>query len=99
MAAIEELASAAVDCGFHIHKELGPGLLESVYEAVLAEALTQQGLAVRRQQPVPITFRGLVFSDAFRADLIVEDSLIIEVKSVERNAPVLCVKPTLLLAA
>lgn len=88
MAGVEELAAAAVDCGFHIHKELGPGLLESVYEAVLAPALLQKGFAVARQQPVPISFQGLVFSDAFRADLIVENRLVIEVKSVERNAPV-----------
>jgi len=88
MSAIERVASVAVDCGFHIHKELGPGLLESVYEALLAEALAQQGLAVVRQQSVPINFRGVVLPEAFRADLIVENSLAIEVKSVERNAPV-----------
>ena len=88
MSAIERVASVAVDCGFHIHKELGPGLLESVYEALLAEALAEQGLAVVRQQAVPINFRGIVLPEAFRADLIVENSLIIEVKSVERNAPV-----------
>ena len=88
MPAIEELATAAVDCGYHIHKELGPGLLESVYEMVLADALRQRGYNVEQQRPVPIVFRERSFADAFRADLIVEDSLIIEVKSVERNAPV-----------
>jgi GxxExxY protein len=86
--ALEEIAATAVDSGFHIHKDLGPGLLESVYEAVLAEALRQQGFVVEQQQSVPIRFRAMSFSDAFRADLIVENSLIIEVKSVERNAPV-----------
>jgi GxxExxY protein len=86
--AIEDLAATAVDCGFHIHKELGPGLLESVYETVLAESLRQRGLSVEQQLPVPIKFRGLTFPDAFRADLIVEKALIIEIKSVERNAPV-----------
>ena len=88
MKAVEEIASIAVDCGFHIHKELGPGLLESAYEAVLAESLLQQGLAVTRQQSVAISFRGIVLPEAFRADLIVENSLVIEVKSIERNAPV-----------
>jgi iron complex transport system substrate-binding protein len=88
MPAVEELAAAAVDCGFHIHKELGPGLLESVYEAVLAQALRQHGLLVEQQRPVPIKFREMTSSDAFRADLIVENLLVIEVKSVERNAPV-----------
>lgn len=85
---IESVASVAVDCGFHIHKELGPGLLESVYEAVLYAALSERGLAVQRQRPVPISFRGVVLNEGFRADLIVENSLIIEVKSVEKNAPV-----------
>ena len=88
MPAVEQLAATAVDCGFHIHKELGPGLLESVYETVLAEALRERGLSVVQQQPIPITYRSMRFSDAFRADLIVENKLIIEVKSVERNAPV-----------
>lgn len=88
MSAIEEIATVAIDCGFHIHKELGPGLLESVYEAMLAEALVQHGLTVTRQKAVPISFRGIVLPEAFRADLIVDNSLIIEVKSVERNAPV-----------
>ena len=88
MPSLEELAAAAVDSGFHIHKELGPGLLESVYEVVLAEALRQRGFAVEQQRPVPIQFRGMIFADAFRADIIVENSLIIEVKSVERTAPV-----------
>jgi iron complex transport system substrate-binding protein len=86
--AIEEIAAIAVDSGFHIHKELGPGLLESVYEMNLAEALRQQGLFVQQQQAVPVTFRGIIFADAFRADVIVENSLVIEIKSVERNAPV-----------
>jgi len=85
---LEELASIAVDCGFHIHKDLGPGLLESVYEAVLAEALSQRGLGVARQQSVPISFRGITLPEAFRADIVIENSLVIEVKSVERNTPV-----------
>jgi len=85
---LEELASIAVDCGFHIHKDLGPGLLESVYEAVLAEVLSQRGLGVARQQSVPISFRGITLPEAFRADIVIENSLVVEVKSVERNAPV-----------
>src|SRR4029453_12064207 len=85
---IEAVASVAVDCGFHIHKELGPGLLESVYEVLLAAALAERGLAVGRQRPGPVNFRGIALNEGFRADLIVDNSLIIEVKSVERNAPV-----------
>ena len=85
---IEELATIAIDRGFHIHKELGPGLLESVYEAVLAASLTRAGLAVERQRPIPVQFEGVTLSEGFRADVVVEGVLIIEVKSIERTAPV-----------
>jgi len=88
MTDIEDLARIAIDCGFHIHKELGPGLLESVYEAVLAASLIREGLGVQRQKIIPIRYDGLLIEDAFRADLIIDDRLIIEVKSVEKCAPV-----------
>lgn len=83
---IEELARIAVDCGFKLHKELGPGLLESVYEILLAESLRERGLAVARQVPVPIRFKGVVVDNAFKIDLLVEDVLIIELKSTERDS-------------
>ena len=85
---LEKLARAAVDCGFRIHKELGPGLLESVYEAILANALTRNGLTVERQKPLPISFDGVQINEGYRVDLLVERQLIIEVKSVERLVPV-----------
>lgn len=85
---VEDLARVAVDCGLRIHRDLGPGLLESVYEAVMAASLLRAGLAVERQMPVPIEFDGMVFREGFRADLVVEDRLFIEVKSVDRLAPV-----------
>ena len=85
---VEELAKRTIDCGIRIHKELGPGLLESVYEAVLAASLERGGFRVVRQKPITIEFDGLTIADGFRADLVVEDRLIIEVKSVERTAPV-----------
>lgn len=85
---IEGLATIAVDCGFKVHEGLGPGLLESVYEAVLAQSLVRRGLAVERQKPVPIHFDGVVIDEGFRADLLVEGTLLIELKSVERIAPV-----------
>ncbi|MBA3404335.1 MAG: GxxExxY protein [Gemmatimonadaceae bacterium] len=85
---LEEVARICVDCGLHIHKELGPGLLESVYEALLAASLTRAGVPVERQVPIPISFDGLRLSEGFRADLLVGGSLIIEVKSIERLAPV-----------
>ncbi len=85
---VEELARVAVDCGLRIHRKLGPGLLESVYEAVLASSLAKRGLAVERQKPIEIKFDGLVLQEGFRADLVIEGVLIIEIKSVERLAPV-----------
>jgi iron complex transport system substrate-binding protein len=88
MGHLENLASAAIDAGYRLHKELGPGLLESVYEALLAAALARRGLKVERQRLIPVTFEGVTLPEGFRADLIVECQLIIEIKSVERNAPV-----------
>lgn len=85
---VEELASQAIDCGHKIHRELGPGLLESVYEAMLAAALSRRGLVVERQKPIPIEFDGMALGEGFRADLLVEESLSIEVKCTERLAPI-----------
>ncbi len=85
---VEELASIAVDCGLQVHRELGPGLLESVYEAVLSHCLEERDVAVRRQVPIPISFRGLQLREGFKADLVIEGALIIEIKSVEALLPV-----------
>lgn len=78
-----EVATIIVDAAYHVHKELGPGLLESVYEVILAHALKKRGVKVKRQVPVAIVFEGIKFDEGFRADLIVEDKVIIELKSVE----------------
>jgi len=88
MANLEELASVAVDSGFRIHRDLGPGLLGSVYDAILAASLARASLVVERQKLLPIEYGGLVLSDGFRIDLMVEGALVIEVKSLERLAPV-----------
>ena len=88
MADIEDLARTAVDCGFHIHKELGPGLLESVYEMLLAERLSRSGCTVERQKLLPVEFDGVSLPEGYRVDLLLDGKLIIEVKSVERLAPV-----------
>jgi GxxExxY protein len=85
---LERIAKTVIDCGFKVHEALGPGLLESVYDAVLAQALLQAGFAVERQKPIPIIFNGLVLEEGFRADIIVEGKLIIEIKSVEKLAGV-----------
>ena len=83
-----EIAKVVVDAAFHIHVKLGPGLLESVYETVLAYELERRGLRVVRQQPIPVVYDNLKFDEGFRADLIVEDKLIVELKSVETIHPV-----------
>ncbi|MFL0670362.1 MAG: GxxExxY protein [Erythrobacter sp.] len=81
---IDEVSGIVVDECIAIHRELGPGLFENVYEAVLAGRLGHRGLKVERQVPVPITFDGQVFDPAFRLDLLVEDRLVLEIKAVER---------------
>ena len=83
-----EIAKIVVDAAYHVHRRLGPGLLESVYEVILVNSLSGRGLNVERQKPVPIVFDGMKFDEGFRADLIVEDKVIVELKSVEKTAPV-----------
>jgi len=83
-----EIANMIMDAAFQIHRELGPGLLESVYEVILARKLTEMGLTVERQVPVPIIFQEIFFEEGFRADLFVGQKVIIELKSVERLQPV-----------
>ena len=83
-----ELASIVVDCCFHIRKSLGPGLFESVYEEVLSYELAKRGLVVKRQIEVPVQWDDIYIGIGFRADIIVESKLIIELKSVEHVLPV-----------
>jgi GxxExxY protein len=82
------IAREIVDAAFHIHTSLGPGLLESVYDAVLAYELGRRELRTVRQQPIPVVYENVRIDTGFRADLIVEDKVIVEVKSVEILAPV-----------
>ena len=77
-----------MDAAFHVHSALGPGLLETVYEVALEHELKKRGLAVKRQEPVGIVYDGIRFEEGFRADLVVGDCVIIELKSVEAVAPV-----------
>ncbi|HEY7555574.1 MAG TPA: GxxExxY protein [Candidatus Binatia bacterium] len=79
-----EIGTIVVDTALAVHRELGPGLLESVYEIVLAHELQRRGLRVSRQVPVSIRYKEMIFDAAFRADLIVEDKVIVELKSVEQ---------------
>ena len=85
---IERLARIAVDCGYRLHRDLGPGLLESAYEALMAEGLRQAGVAVERQIALPMKYNGVVVDNAFKIDLLIERSLVIELKSIERLAAV-----------
>lgn len=84
----EFLAKKIVHAAFVVHKELGPGLLEKVYEICMCTVLESEGIKVQRQVAVPINFRGLIFEDALRMDLFVEDAIICELKAVETVNPV-----------
>ena len=77
------ITGTIVDAAVKIHRELGPGLLESVYETCLTYELSRRGLSVQRQVPIPVTYRDMVFNEGFRADLIVNNSVIVELKSQE----------------
>ncbi len=82
------IGKEAVDAAVKVHRELGPGLMETVYEVVLARELEKRGLRVERQVPVPIVYGGMRFEEGFRADLIVEGKVILELKSVEQLSKV-----------
>jgi GxxExxY protein len=79
-----QLSKIILDAAFKVHTKTGPGLLETVYEVLLAHELRKQGLQVQRQVPIPIRYDELVFDEGFRADLLVEDKVIVELKSVEQ---------------
>lgn len=83
-----ELSEVIVDCCYQIRIQLGPGLLESVYEEILFHELILNNLKVLRQQPIPVIWKGQKMSLGFRADLIVENKVLVEIKSVEAIAPV-----------
>ena len=82
-----EIGKIVVDAAIKVHMALGPGLLESVYEIILAHALSKRGLHVDRQVPVSIEYDGIKFDEGFRADMIVENKVILELKSVEKVIP------------
>jgi GxxExxY protein len=84
----QKLESAAIDNGYRIYDELGPGLFGNVYEVVLAERLTREGLKVERQKPVPIIVDDQSFDEGFCCDLLVEDKLLIEIISADHLMPI-----------
>ena len=85
---LDDITGAVVDAALKIHKELGPGLLESVYEVVLARELDRRGFKVERQKPIRFEYDGMVFEEGFRTDLLVESRVVVELKSVEDIASV-----------
>jgi GxxExxY protein len=87
---IDEISGDVLDIAVRLHRDLGPGLLESVYEAVLAAKLERVGYRVVRQRPVDIEYDGIRFAAAFRIDLLVDDRLLVEITSVERLTPSHC---------
>ncbi len=82
-----EIGKIIVDCALNLHKELGPGLLETVYEVLLSHELELKGLRVKRQVQIPIEYHGIRFDEGFRADMIVEGKVILELKSIETVNP------------
>ncbi|MFY8216080.1 MAG: GxxExxY protein [Chthoniobacterales bacterium] len=85
---LDGVTGAVIDAAIKIHRELGPGLLESVYEAVLARDLSRRGFAVERQKLVPFVYDGMQFEEGLRLDLLIDGCVIVELKSVEKLAPV-----------
>jgi GxxExxY protein len=82
-----EIGTIVIESVIAVHRELGPGLLETVYEIVLVRELQERGLKVERQVPVPIEYKGIRFDEGFRADIVVDGKVILELKSVERVMP------------
>ena len=83
-----EISREIVDTAFQVHTKLGPGLLETVYEVIMAHELKKRGMHVERQMPVPIEYEDLKFEEGFRADLVVNGLVVIELKSVDKLAKV-----------
>jgi GxxExxY protein len=79
-----QIGTIIVDAAISVHREIGPGLLESVYEVILLHELNQKGLEAERQKPIALNYRGIRFDAGFRADIIVQNKVILEIKSVER---------------
>jgi GxxExxY protein len=85
---LNSLSKSILDCAYRVHSVIGPGLFEHVYEVILAYELRKQQLTVERQVPIPIVYEEIEFEEGYRADLIIERSIIVELKSVETLIPV-----------
>jgi GxxExxY protein len=85
---VDVVSAEVLEAAYHLHKGLGPGLLESVYEQLLAKDLARRGLRVERQRVVPFEYDGLVFEAGLKVDLLVNECLVVEIKAVEKLLPV-----------
>ncbi len=81
---LEALTRTVVNAGFELHRDIGPGLLESAYEALMASILAKEGCNIQRQVPIQMNYRGIIVENAFKIDLLVNNCLVIELKSIER---------------
>jgi iron complex transport system substrate-binding protein len=88
MRELDDITGKIIDAALKVHQGLGPGLLESVYETVLTKALEKSGIKVERQKPISFVYDDITFDDGFRVDLLVDDRVVVELKSVEKLAPV-----------
>ena len=88
LAKLDRLTESIIGAAIQVHRGLGPGLLESAYEACLVFELSQKGLRIEQQKPLPVVYKGIKLDCAYRLDLVVEDQVIVEVKSVELLAPI-----------
>ena len=88
MKELDDITGEVIDAALKIHQGLGPGLLESVYESVLSKTLEKRGLKVERQKPISFVYDEMSFDDGFRVDLLIADRVVVELKSVEKLAPV-----------
>ncbi len=88
MRELDDITGEIIDAALKVHQGLGPGLLESVYESVLAKALEKRGFKVERQKPISFMFEGMQFDEGFRVDLLIDERVVVELKSVEKLAPV-----------
>lgn len=85
---LDDITGAIIDTALKIHTDLGPGLLESVYEIVLSKEIQKRGLQVERQKAISFEYEGILFDEGFRIDLLVDGKVIVEIKSVEKLTPV-----------
>ncbi len=88
MKEIDDITGEIIDTALKMHQGLGPGLLESVYESVLTKTLEKRGLTVERQKPISFVYDDIPFEEGFRVDLLIDDRVVVELKSVEKLAPV-----------